>query len=127
MTLIPILGLVAAGRALESFPVISWRRIRPLMGVSDHSRVAGLRVVGLSMIQAGILPGDIAVVELGATAQIGDIVIACVPTGLLIKYLAASDPALIVLRSAHPGHADQLWKPADCRICGVVRRVERDL
>jgi SOS regulatory protein LexA len=53
-----------------------------------------LTVQGESMIDAGIHPGDIALVERGRTAKPGDIVIAEVDNGWTIKYLRKSGSQL---------------------------------
>lgn len=67
-----------------------------------------LTVQGESMIDAGIHPGDIALVERGRTAKPGDIVIAEVDNGWTIKYLRKSgttlylEPANKLFKSIYP-------------------------
>lgn len=53
-----------------------------------------LTIQGESMIDAGIHPGDIALVERGRTPKPGDIVIAEVDNGWTVKYLRKSGSAL---------------------------------
>lgn len=64
-----------------------------VLGIDDYlvrnpSRTVIIRVNGESMIDAGIHPDDLVVVEKRATANIGDIVVAIVENELTLKRLA---------------------------------------
>ena len=55
--------------------------------IDQPSKTSLVRVKGDSMKDAGILAGDLAVVAWGASAKVGDIVVAIVDGELTLKYL----------------------------------------
>ncbi|MFM9913101.1 MAG: LexA family protein [Methylophilaceae bacterium] len=63
-----------------------------------------IRIHGDSMIDAGVLPGDIAVVDRSRQAGIGDIVIAIVDGEFTIKTLARAKDGMPLLLPANPKH-----------------------
>ncbi len=71
--------------------------------VENPSRTVLVRVKGDSMIDAGIHPGDIAVVERGREAHPGDLVVAVVDTEFTLKHLARENGAY-VLKPANPAY-----------------------
>ncbi len=71
--------------------------------VERPSRTTLITVKGDSMIDAGIHPGDIVVVERGATAQPGDIVVAIVDDEFTLKILD-QEKGRFVLRPANPAY-----------------------
>lgn len=82
---VPVMGRVAAGQPIlavedseESLVVDSY-----LLG--GPGEVFGLRVIGESMIGAGILPGDFLFVRKRSTAQAGDIVVAMIEGEATVK------------------------------------------
>jgi len=83
-TLIPLLGRVQAGPLTTAVEDIEGY-------VPVQSRVSGelfaLTVQGKSMIDAGIMPGDIAIVRHQPTAETGDIVVALVDDEATLKRL----------------------------------------
>ena len=74
---IPILGRIAAGVPIEAIQTEVGRVTAPseLLGSGEHY---ALEVRGDSMIQAGILEGDIVILKRTDTAETGDIVVALV-------------------------------------------------
>ncbi len=89
---VPILGKVTAGApilAVENYegyiryPV----GLRPL----PEGELFALRVSGTSMIEAGILDGDIVIVERTATAENGDIVVALIDDEATVKTFYKED------------------------------------
>ena len=63
-----------------------------LITIDDHlirvpSKTCLVRVKGESMIEAGILDGDLLVVEQQANANVGDVVVAIVDNEFTVKYL----------------------------------------
>lgn len=84
---VPILGRVAAGAPLLAVQNIDDRmRIDPAM-VGGRRSVFGLRVTGRSMIEAGILDGDVVFVQPASTADNGRIVVAMVDGEATVKRL----------------------------------------
>ncbi len=89
---VPILGKVTAGApilAVENYegyiryPV----GLRPL----PEGELFALRVSGTSMMEAGILDGDIVIVERTATAENGDIVVALIDDEATVKTFYKED------------------------------------
>jgi repressor LexA len=84
---IPILGTIEAG-----FPSPAEEELIDVMTLDEYlipnkEATYMLQVKGDSMIDAGIRPGDIALVERGADAKDGDIVVAEVDGQWTMKYL----------------------------------------
>lgn len=88
---VPLLGRVAAGQPLlaveeaEDSLVIDSYLLGGLRNGAGETEVFGLRVVGESMIEAGILPGDFLFVKRRSTANPGDIVIAMIEGEATVK------------------------------------------
>jgi SOS-response transcriptional repressor LexA len=88
----------------EQAPEVATEAITIDRYLIDHpSRTSLVRVKGDSMIGAGILDGDLAVVEWRSNAQVGDIVVAIIDDELTLKYLAR-DKRGYFLRAANPAY-----------------------
>jgi repressor LexA len=85
MAEIPILGRVAAGQPILAVEQATdtVRIDRVLIG--GHREVFGLRIVGESMIEDGILDGDYVFVKKTPTAHTGDIVVAMIEGEATVK------------------------------------------
>lgn len=123
---LPILGVVAAGDGIRSSsdegPEPERRDVVPPIGGADFL----LRVVGDSMIGAGIIEGDLLVVRRQETARVGEIVVAHVPgTGPVVKRLMQNGDER-VLHSENPEYSP-LPITEEVQVQGIVVRVERDL
>lgn len=81
---LPLLGRVAAGQPLEAFEHNEFVQVPPSM-VRNPSRSYALRVVGSSMIEDGILDGDILLVQKQSTASNGEIIVASVDNESTVK------------------------------------------
>lgn len=82
---VPILGRVAAGQ-----PILAVENVEDTVRVDrffvgNHREVFGLRVVGDSMIEDGILDGDYVFVKKTPTANKGDIVVAMIEDEATVK------------------------------------------
>ncbi|MEZ4360986.1 MAG: transcriptional repressor LexA [Kofleriaceae bacterium] len=126
---IPVLGKVAAGLPILAVEnaTDTVRIDRVLIG--GHREVFGLRIVGESMIEDGILDGDYVFVKKTSTAKTGEIVVAMIegeatvkryfPEGDLIRFQPAnSNMSPIIVRRAE-------FKSVD--IIGIVVGVYRKL
>ena len=86
----PLLGTVAAGT-----PILAVEQIEgyiPYTGrVSSDKKLFALHVRGQSMIEAGILDGDIVVAEQVCTAENGEMVIALVDDEATVKTFYKED------------------------------------
>ncbi len=85
MVCIPILGRVAAGQPILAIEhaTDTVRVDRVLIG--GHREVFGLRIVGESMIEAGIFDGDYVFVKKTAVAKSGEIVVAMIEGEATVK------------------------------------------
>jgi len=93
--------------------------------IPHPSQTSLVRVKGDSMVEAGILEGDLAVVEWRTDARTGDIVVALVDGELTLKYLA-KDRQGYYLQPANPAYA--AIRPAGTLeisgvMVGLVRRL----
>jgi repressor LexA len=119
---IPLLGRVQAGELTTA--------IEDLEGYIDvqashsHDQLFGLRVQGDSMCDAGILPGDIAIVRKQPTAESGDIVVALIEDEATVKTLRikAGRPEL---HPANPAYQPIIPQTGELHILGKVIEVRR--
>ncbi len=122
---LPILGVVAAGDGIRSSSEegdAEEREIIPPPTGADFL----LRVIGDSMIGAGIVEGDLLLVRRQETARVGQIVVAMVPgVGPVVKRLTETGDHRF-LSSENPLYAPILVTEGVC-IQGVVVKVEREL
>ncbi|MFO7763144.1 MAG: transcriptional repressor LexA [Wenzhouxiangellaceae bacterium] len=123
---IPLIGRVAAGR--------------PLLAVENRERMVDLdrllfqprpdyllRVTGDSMIDAGILDGDLLAVHSSAEARSGQIVVARIEDEVTVKRLRRKGNR-IVLEAANPKYEDiQVTSRDDFALEGLAVGVLRDL
>jgi len=95
---IPLYGsLVSAGFPSPADDYIQdWLDLNSLL-ITDKPATFFIRVKGTSMIEEGIRPGDLLVVDKGITPQSGDIVIAVIDNELTVKELDISDKGTIRL------------------------------
>jgi repressor LexA len=82
-----------------------------------------LKVRGDSMIDAGIMPGDMVLVERGKQARDGDIVIAEVDKGWTMKYLKKQN-GMIILMPANKKY-QPILPQEELNIAAVVKAVVR--
>lgn len=120
---VKILGIVEAGfpspAEEELIDTISLDKFL----IQNPTSTFMLRVSGDSMIEAGILPGDMVIVDRSQTPKSGDIVIAEVDGEWTMKYLKKHGNAITLIP------ANQKYKPIkpknEIRIAGVVTAVIR--
>ncbi len=118
-----ILGIVEAG-----FPSPAEEELADTLSLDDlliqnHEATFLLRVSGDSMIEAGIMPGDMVIVNKGQTPKSGDIVIAEVDGEWTMKYLRKRGDS-VTLMPANPKYKP--IKPKnELNIAGVVTAVVR--
>jgi len=70
---IPLVGLIAAGEAIEAINSSDTMISIPKSLITKHSTYFGLKVKGLSMIDEGIFDGDIAIIKKTNSAENGKI------------------------------------------------------
>jgi repressor LexA len=114
----PLLGRVAAGRPIEA---IQGEETLDLSGMLLGPGRFALRVVGDSMIGAGILSGDTVVVKQAQTARDGEIVVALIDNDVAtIKRLKRRKDGDIELIAKNPTIAPMIYSPSRVLIQGVV-------
>ena len=119
------LGTVQAG-----FPTTAEESVETeLMSLDDFlverkNSTYMLEVMGESMIDAGILEGDLVLVERGKTPKRGDIVLALVDNGYTLKYLE-TEKGRPVLVPANKAFKKIYPNPNQLRIEAVLKAVIR--
>ena len=119
-----LLGLVEAG-----FPSVAEEALADTVSIDDYlienySATYLLKVKGLSMQDAGIVEGDLVVVERTSSAKVGDIVIANVDGEFTMKFLRKKrtqfylEPANKDFQDIHPEGALEI----SAVVKGVVRK-----
>jgi len=120
---LPVLGAIAAG-----FPSPADEELTDTMSLDEYlmsNREATyiLKVNGNSMIDAGILPGDMLLVERGAHPRDGDIVIAEVDREWTMKFFRKRG-ASVFLEAANKDYRP-IHPQEELKIAAVVRAVIR--
>ena len=121
---IPFVGDVAAGTG-----VLATENSHEMMTVPAQFAGRGdsfvLQVRGESMIGAGIMPGDLLVVNRQATAETGEIVVAGLPEGEATVKRFFPQGARVVLKPENPSMEPMEFDSADVAIFGRVIAVMR--
>lgn len=121
---IPLHGKIAAGVPIEAFEDASQLAVpAALLGPGDHY---ALEVAGDSMVEAGILDGDYALIQKASTAREGDIVVALVDgQDATLKYFRR-DGAMIRLDPANSAYEPQHYAASRVmiqgKLSGLLRR-----
>ena len=116
---IPILGQIAAGVPIEALQQEVGRVSAPedLLGSGDHF---ALEVKGDSMIQAGILDGDVVIIKRTETADSGDIVVALIDSEEATLKRLRKRGNSIALEAANPAYETRIFGPDRVRIQGKL-------
>lgn len=121
---IPLHGRIAAGVPIEALEGQSTLPVpAALLGAGDHY---ALEVSGDSMIEAGILDGDYALVRRTDTARDGEIVVALVRNEeATLKYLRREN-GMVRLDPANGAYDPQIYRPEEVQVqgklAGLLRR-----
>lgn len=121
---IPLHGRIAAGVPIEAMEGHNMLSVpAALLGAGDHY---ALEVSGDSMIEAGILDGDFALIQRTETAREGEIVVALIDeTEATLKYFRR-DAGRVRLDPANSAYEPQIYDPRQVRIqgklAGLLRR-----
>jgi len=120
---LPMLGIVEAG-----FPSPAEESLADNISLDDlliQNREASflIKVSGDSMTGAGIMPGDMVIVDKGQVAKSGDIVIAEVDGQWTMKYLRKRGEDVVLL-PANPKY-QPIRPKVELKIAGVVTAVVR--
>jgi repressor LexA len=123
---VPIVGRIAAGQ-----PILATENLEGTVPV-DRRLAAGrqlfaLRVQGDSMINAGILDGDLVIAAQQQDAQEGDIVVALVDDEATVKRFRRRPDGAVTLLPENPKHKPIVIMHPPFMIQGKVVAVQREL
>ncbi len=121
---IPILGEVPAGGGEEAIQNPEGSVPMEIPETRDPSDFFAFRVRDESMTGAGILPGDLVIVESGIRAVSGQIVVALVGDEATVKTLYLG-PSGMELRPQNHDFETLRPPPDSCRILGIVMELRR--
>lgn len=124
----PLIGVPLAGDVSAGFPSPAEEELRDVISfdeylITNQSKSFLLKVDGDSMTGAGIMPGDLVLVERGREPKTGDIVIAEVDGSWTMKYFHKRGKE-IYLEAANPKYT-RIKPLAEMRLGGVVTAVVR--
>lgn len=121
---LPLLGRIAAGRPIDALP--GDERVEVPESMRPRGAGYALQVRGDSMRDAGILDGDIVLIESAREARAGDIVVALVDGESATLKRLRPRGEWIDLESENPGHATQRYAAQRVQVqgvlCGLLRR-----
>ncbi len=122
---IPVMGRIAAGVPVSAIQVHSHSIEVPgeMLARGDHF---ALEVRGDSMIEAGILDGDMVIVRRSDTADNGDIVVALIDKEEATLKRIRKKGQSIALEAANPAYETRIFGPdrvqVQGRLVGLIRR-----
>ncbi len=124
----PLIGVPLAGNVSAGFPSPAEEELRDVISfdeylITNQSKSFLLKVDGDSMTGAGIMPGDLVLVERGREPKTGDIVIAEVDGSWTMKYFYKRGKE-IYLEAANPKYP-RIKPQSEMRLGGVVTAVVR--
>ena len=116
---VPVMGRIAAGTPIEAIQQRSHVINMPpdLLSAGEHF---ALEVRGDSMIEAGILDGDIALIRRSEAAETGDIVVALIDDEEATLKRFRRHGASIALEPANPSYEVRILPPNRVRIQGKL-------
>ena len=126
MVEIPLHGRIAAGLPIEAFEDSAMLAVpAALLGSGEHY---ALEVSGDSMVEAGILDGDYALIRRTDVARDGQIVVALIDDSeATLKYFRR-EGSMVRLDPANRAYDPQRYAPAQVRVqgklSGILRRYE---
>ena len=115
---LPLLGRIAAGKPIEAIPGEDQIDLQDFFGDNNFA----VRVQGDSMIEAGILDGDTAIIEFRETANDGDIVVALIDESetTLKRFKRSHQGRYIKLIPANRDMEEMVYEASRIRIQGVL-------
>jgi repressor LexA len=116
---VPVMGRIAAGTPIEAIQTRSHTISIPpdLLSAGEHF---ALEVRGDSMIEAGILDGDLVLIRRGESADTGDIVVALIDEEEATLKRFRRRGASIALEPANSSHEVRILPPSRVKIQGKL-------
>lgn len=126
-TSIPILGRIAAGVPISAIQH-EVDRVTPPAEFADSDTHYALEVKGDSMIEAGILDGDIVILQRTDNANSGDIVVALIDDEEATLKRLRRKGASVALEAANPAYETRIFGPdrvqVQGRLVALVRKYD---
>jgi repressor LexA len=123
---VPLLGKIAAGVPIEAIQHERDRILLPPDLAHGRGEHYALEVEGDSMVDAGILDGDIVIIERSDTAMNGEIVVALVDDEEATLKRLRKKGGSIALEAANPAYETRIFGPdrvrVQGRLVGLIRR-----
>lgn len=123
---VPLLGKIAAGVPIEAIQHETDRFLLPPEITGGSGEHFALEIEGDSMIDAGILEGDIVIIERCDTASTGEIVVALVDNEEATLKRLRRKGGSIALEAANPAYETRIFGPdrvqVQGRLVGLIRR-----
>ena len=116
---VPVMGRIAAGTPIEALQTRSHTISVPpdMLGSGEHY---ALEVRGDSMVDAGILDGDMALIQRNETAETGDIVVALIDEEVATLKRFRRRGASIALEPANTSYEVRILPPNRVKIQGKL-------
>jgi repressor LexA len=120
---IPYHGRIAAGAPIEALPGSRTIAVpSAILGSGEHY---ALEIAGDSMVEAGIMDGDVAIIRRESAARDGEIVVALVDdSAATLKYLRR-EGRMVRLDPANRSYDPQRYVPERVRVQGVLAGIFR--
>ncbi|EAQ34075.1 LexA repressor [Nitrobacter sp. Nb-311A] len=121
---VPVMGRIAAGTPIEALQTCSHTISLPpdMLGTGEHY---ALEVRGDSMVEAGILDGDLALIQRNQTADTGDIVVALIDDEEATLKRFRRRGASIALEPANTAYEVRILPPNRVQIQGRLIGIYR--
>ena len=117
---LPVMGRIAAGTPIEAISEVASHVAVPHQMLRTGRNHYALEVKGDSMIEAGINDGDIVVIEDGAVAQNGDIVVALVEGHEATLKRLRRKAGMIALEAANPAYETRVFREDQVSVQGKL-------
>jgi repressor LexA len=125
--MIPLVGRIAAGSPISAIQQDNGHVPAPAE-FADGGDYFALEVQGDSMIQAGILNGDIVILKRTSSAQTGDIVVALIDSEEATLKRLRRKGASVALEAANPAYETRIFGPdrveVQGRLVSLVRKYD---
>ena len=116
---IPLCGKIAAGTPIEAISNVE-KMIKVPKDIIGNSECFALEVSGDSMIEAGILDKDVAIIEKKAFANEGNIVVALIHNEEATLKIFTNNQKNIILKPANENYDIQTYNPNEVKIQGIL-------
>ena len=116
---IPLCGKIAAGTPIEAISNVE-KMIKVPKDIIGNSECFALEVSGDSMIEAGILDKDVAIIEKKAIANEGNIVVALIRNEEATLKIFTNNQKNIILKPANENYDIQTYNPNEVKIQGIL-------